>query len=83
MQKASKWIAAWSTQHAGGGRYIQSLDWLMLIGMAGVLLLISAGPTVVFAGAFQIFDHSASGTAQGGAFAAQADDPSALYFNPA
>jgi long-chain fatty acid transport protein len=40
-------------------------------------------PIVASAGAFRIFDQSASGTAQGGAFAAQADDPSALYFNPA
>jgi long-chain fatty acid transport protein len=29
------------------------------------------------------FDQSASATAQGGAFAAQADDPSAIFFNPA
>ena len=83
MQKNSNEKATWSTQHAGGGRYIQSMDWLRFIGIAGVLLLISAVPTVVFAGAFQVFDHSASGTAQGGAFAAQADDPSALFFNPA
>jgi len=40
-------------------------------------------PAIVSAGAFRIFDHSASGTAQGGAFIAQADDPSAVYFNPA
>lgn len=83
MQKNLQWKSTWSTHHAGGGRYIQSLDWLRLIGMVGVMLLISAAPTVVFAGAFQVFDHSASGTAQGGAFAAQADDPSALFFNPA
>ena len=47
------------------------------------MLLISAAPTLVFAGAFRVFDQSASGTAQGGAFAAQADDSSAVYFNPA
>ncbi|ALA57817.1 putative Porin [Nitrospira moscoviensis] len=50
---------------------------------AVVCLLLSAMPAVTFAGAFRIFDHSASGTAQGGAFTAQADDPSAIYFNPA
>ncbi|MBX3303636.1 MAG: outer membrane protein transport protein [Nitrospira sp.] len=49
----------------------------------GCLLVILTSPTVVLAGALRIFDHSASGTAQGGAFAAQADDPSAVYFNPA
>jgi len=83
MQANSKCKATWSTPHAGRGRYIQSRDWLRFIGVAGVMLLISAAPTVVFAGAFRVFDQSASGTAQGGAFAAQADDPSAVYFNPA
>lgn len=83
MQKNREEKAAWSTRHAGRGRGSQSMDCLKIIGVAGVMLLLSAAPTVVFAGAFQVFDHSASGTAQGGAFAAQADDPSALYFNPA
>ena len=32
---------------------------------------------------FRILDQSASATAQGSAFAAQADDPSAVYYNPA
>ncbi len=32
---------------------------------------------------FRIIDQSAAATAQGGAFAAQADDPSAVHFNPA
>ena len=49
----------------------------------GSVLLILLVPSIVSAGAFRIFDHSASGTAQGGAFVAQADDPSAVYFNPA
>src|SRR4051794_4997669 len=53
-----------------------------LIG-TGSLLLILACPTIASAGAFRLFDHSASATAQGGAFIAQADDPSAIYFNPA
>ena len=33
--------------------------------------------------AFRILDQSASATGQGTAFAAQADDPSAIHFNPA
>jgi long-chain fatty acid transport protein len=37
----------------------------------------------VYAGGFRIFNQSASGTAQGDAFTAQADDPSAIYYNPA
>lgn len=75
--------ATWTAQRGGKGRYAQSRVWLTFIGVVGIMLLISAAPTVVFAGAFRVFDQSASGTAQGGAFAAQADDPSALYFNPA
>jgi long-chain fatty acid transport protein len=35
------------------------------------------------AGGFRVYDQSASGTAQGNAFTAQADDPSAVYYNPA
>src|SRR5512140_568134 len=75
--------ATWTAQCGGKGRYVQSRDWLRFIGVAGVMLLISTAPTLVFAGAFRVFDQSASGTAQGGAFAAQADDSSAVYFNPA
>lgn len=37
----------------------------------------------VFGEGFRILDQSASATAQGGAFAAQADDPSAVHYNPA
>src|SRR5918993_1525498 len=43
------------------------------------LLLVSS----VYAGGFRVYDQSASGTAQGNAFTAQADDPSAVYYNPA
>jgi long-chain fatty acid transport protein len=35
------------------------------------------------AGGFRIYDQSASATGQSAAFAAQADDPSAVYYNPA
>lgn len=56
---------------------------MKLLGVSGSLLLVLLVPAIVSAGAFRIFDHSASGTAQGGAFVAQADDPSAVYFNPA
>ncbi len=44
------------------------------------LLLIPASLT---AGGFQLNEHGAKAMAQAGAFAARADDPSAIYFNPA
>ena len=40
-------------------------------------------PAPVSAGSFRIYDHSASATGQASAFAAQADDASAGYYNPA
>ncbi len=51
---------------------------------AGVLLLFLVGVnTSLHAEAFRILDQSAAATGQGTAFAAQADEPSAVYFNPA
>ncbi|HBP86190.1 MAG: outer membrane protein transport protein [Nitrospira sp.] len=40
-------------------------------------------PQTVRAEGFRILDHSASATGQGAAFTAQADDASALHYNPA
>ena len=37
----------------------------------------------MFGEAFRILDQGAAATGQGDAFAAQADDPSALFYNPA
>ena len=39
--------------------------------------------TPAFGEAFRILDQGASATGQGAAFAAQADDPSAIHYNPA
>ncbi len=51
---------------------------------ASALLLMLVGWTATAqAEAFRILDQSAAATAQGTAFAAQADEPSAVYFNPA
>ena len=36
-----------------------------------------------FGSGFSIFEHGAKATAMGGAFAATADDPSAIFYNPA
>ncbi|TAJ10088.1 MAG: long-chain fatty acid transporter [Nitrospirae bacterium] len=42
-----------------------------------------AVPDAVRANGFRIFDQGASATGQGSAFSAQADDASAVYYNPA
>ena len=47
------------------------------------VLMILLVPTFVFAGGFQINEQGAKALGMGGAFVAQADDPTALYFNPA
>ncbi len=54
--------------------------------VAGTLLALSMATVSslpAFAEGFRIIDQSAAATGQGGAFAAQADDPSAVHFNPA
>ena len=54
--------------------------------LAGTLLALcmaAVSPLPAFAEGFRIIDQSAAATGQGGAFAAQADDPSAVHFNPA
>ncbi|HET6676597.1 MAG TPA: outer membrane protein transport protein, partial [Nitrospiraceae bacterium] len=40
-------------------------------------------PSSAQAGSFRIYDQSASAAGQASAFVAQADDPSAGYYNPA
>lgn len=46
-------------------------------------LLLAALPSSGFALGFRIVDHGAEATARGGAFAATADNASAIYYNPA
>lgn len=49
----------------------------LLLGIVGLVLC--AVPS--FAGGFSLFGHGAAATGQGGAFVAQADDPSAVVYN--
>ncbi len=51
--------------------------------LACVMVLVEGSPSIVHATGFRILDQSASATGQSGAFTAQADDPSAVYYNPA
>ena len=54
-----------------------------LLGTLLALFTATGSSLPAFGEGFRILDQSASATAQGGAFAAQADDPSAVHFNPA
>jgi long-chain fatty acid transport protein len=56
---------------------------LRLIVVTSSALLLLNPPPETHAAAFRILDQSASATGQGSAFTAQADDASAIYYNPA
>jgi len=53
----------------------------LIIVLAVVCLLVSGGR--VFAAGFALYEGSARGNALGGALIARADDPSAIFYNPA
>jgi long-chain fatty acid transport protein len=55
--------------------------WLFSAGLLWGLTVVA--PQESFANGFRILDQSASAVGQSSAFTAQADDPSALYYNPA
>lgn len=48
-----------------------------------LLAILLVAPVAIYAGGFQLNEHGARAMAQGGAFAARASDPSAIFFNPA
>jgi hypothetical protein len=48
-----------------------------------VTAVVLAAPAVTFGAGFALFEHGNRGMAMGGAMTAVADDPSALYWNPA
>jgi long-chain fatty acid transport protein len=50
-----------------------------LIGVLGLIML----STSVFGSGFETHEQGAKAVAMGGAFTAQADDPSAVFYNPA
>jgi Long-chain fatty acid transport protein len=55
--------------------YCQHLLWTIVLSVLVVCIALGGG--------FQLNEQGARAMAQGGAFAARADDPSAIYFNPA
>jgi long-subunit fatty acid transport protein len=51
--------------------------------LASFIVAVTSSPRTVGAEAFRILPQGAVATGQGGAFVAQADDPSAIHYNPA
>ena len=54
--------------------------------ITGLILLVAVSlifTNQVYTGGFQINEHGAKAMGMGGAFTAQASDPSAIFFNPA
>ncbi|MBE0645187.1 MAG: outer membrane protein transport protein [Bacteroidetes bacterium] len=51
--------------------------------ISAILLCSFVMSSAAFAGGFQLNEHGARAMAQAGAFAARANDPSAIFFNPA
>ncbi|OYV88473.1 MAG: hypothetical protein B7Z63_00390 [Ignavibacteriae bacterium 37-53-5] len=51
--------------------------------MAALFAVIMLSVSVAFASGYQLNEHGAKAVSMGGAFVARADDPSAIFFNPA
>lgn len=51
--------------------------------LIGTIFTLSFFVFLAFAGGYQLNEHGARATGMGGAFVAQASDPSAIYYNPA
>lgn len=47
------------------------------------LIIVMAGPTIIFASGFAIYEHGIRANGLAGAFTGLANDPSAIYYNPA
>src|SRR5512136_1934648 len=54
-----------------------------MIGLSALAACLLLVPASSFGAGFALFEHGARAVAMGGAFGATADDPTALYFNPA
>ena len=65
--------------------YPRSFLKFILLGflLVSLALALLCAPSTLYASGFRILDQSASATGQASAFTAQADDASAVYYNPA
>ncbi|GJL54808.1 MAG: membrane protein [Nitrospirales bacterium] len=64
-------------------QFLTSLSRTLVVQLWVVLVVVSASLEIAEGAAFRVLDQSAAATGQGTAFAAQANDPSAIHFNPA
>jgi len=60
----------------------RTTQWLSCF-LTGTALVLATGTVPVHAASFRILDQGAAAAGQSDAFTAQADDPSAIYYNPA
>lgn len=75
-----------AAEHSGDSMFLalpRGLSTNRLLGPAAFLFGFLLLPSTAMASGFRILDQSASAVGQSGAFTAQADDPSALFYNPA
>jgi len=56
---------------------------LLILLCVSIIIAVAISPDTLYAEAFRIPTQGASATGQAGAFVAQADDPSAIHYNPA
>jgi long-subunit fatty acid transport protein/outer membrane protein OmpA-like peptidoglycan-associated protein len=54
-----------------------------MLGFVGVLVFLFSNFSLVYASGFTIYEQGVRALGRGGAFAATADDPTAIFFNPA
>ena len=67
----------------GGGLSVLLVRWIRLAGLLAVVLWTTGGPSPAEAQVPRIQGQGTAASGMGNAFAAQADDPSALHYNPA
>jgi long-chain fatty acid transport protein len=54
-----------------------------MLGFVGALVFLFSSLSLVYASGFTIYEQGVRALGRGGAFAATADDPTAIFFNPA
>ena len=77
-------IHSMTSSFSRGREYVDALGFAMRAQFTVYVIIFTMGwGEFAYGEAFRILDQGASATGQGTAFSAQADDPSAIHFNPA